>query len=49
MMRDPWLLEDGNWTKQKMSQNVYEEKLRWADAEYSRILRLLAEKLRERR
>ena len=37
---------DGDWKKQKMSKTAYEERLRKADAEYSRMLSLLAERLR---
>jgi hypothetical protein len=37
---------NGDWKAQKMSRNAYEEKQQKADAEYSRLLTLLAEGLR---
>lgn len=37
---------DGNWRGQKLSRSEYQEKLREADAEYSRMLGLLREALR---
>lgn len=38
-------LFDGDWKGQKMSRSAYEEKLRKADAEYSRMLTVLTQHL----
>jgi hypothetical protein len=37
---------DGDWKKQKISKSEYEERLRKADAEYSKMLSVLAARLR---
>jgi hypothetical protein len=37
---------DGDWKRQKVSKSAYDEKLRKADAEYSRLLGVLSESLR---
>ena len=37
---------DGDWKGQKMSRSAYEEKLRKADVDYSRLLTLLSQQLR---
>jgi hypothetical protein len=36
---------DGDWKRQKLSKEDYENKLQKADAEYTRMLTLLADRL----